>query len=328
MRALLGAGGLGRWRNPFSWGRLARRAAPPALGRLFAWLVLPALLLGTARAELPQVVVTIHPLFALVQEIAGDKADVTRLLPPGVSPHTYDPSPGDLKRIANADLLIMNGGLDLWAKKLLDASGGHAAALELTELPDVQRLVMEEFPGSVAVGGDGAVISMNPHLWLTPTLLAAALPALGEALAAAGPASADYFRTRAAEVRQSLLELDADLSALLTPIAGSPFVPFHDAWPYFASRYGLDLIVEIEPYPGREPSPAYLKEALGLIADSGAPAIFSESQLNRRPAEVVAQEAGVRLYELDPLGGVPGRQGYAELLLWNANVLLGAFGRN
>jgi ABC-type Zn uptake system ZnuABC Zn-binding protein ZnuA len=263
-----------------------------------------------------------------VREVAGDEAEVTRLLPPGVSPHTYDPSPGDLKRIAQADLLVMNGGLDLWARKLLEASGGRAAALELTELSDVRKLITEEFPESVAVADDGAVISMNPHLWLTPTVMAAAMPALGEALAAAAPASAEHFRARAAEAQGRLLELDAELAAMLAPIAGSPFVPFHDAWPYFASRYGLDLIVEIEPYPGREPSPAYLKEALGLIQSSGATVIFSESQLNRRPAEVLADEAGVSLFELDPLGGMAGRQGYADLLLWNAGVLLEAFGED
>jgi len=323
-------------RTPLALGEFARRPKLPwGAGRSaqsvrarVAWLLLVAGLFGAARAEVPKVVVTLHPLYALVREVAGDEAEVTRLLPPGVSPHTYDPSPGDLKRIAQADLLVMNGGLDLWAGKLLDASGGRAAALELTELPEVRKLVTEEFPESVAVADDGAVISMNPHLWLTPTVMAAAMPALGEALAAAAPASAERFRARAAEAQERLLELDAELSALLAPIAGSPFVPFRDAWPYFASRYGLDLVVEIEPYPGREPSPAYLKEALGLIRNSGATVIFSESQLNRRPAEVLADEAGVDLFELDPLGGVAGRQGYADLLLWNAGVLLEAFGED
>ncbi len=319
---------LARWVNPLGGGGFAGRAARRGAGGLSAWLIPVALLLGSARAELPRVVVTIHPLFALVQEVAGDEAEVTRLLPPGVSPHTYDPSPGDLKRIAQADLLVMNGGLDLWAKKLLDASGGRAASLELTELPAVKELVEKEFPESVALDAAGRIVSMNPHLWLTPTVMAAAMPALGEALAAAAPAGADHFRQRAAEVQARLLRLDAELSEMLAPIAGSSFVPFHDAWPYFASRYGLDLIVEIEPYPGREPSPAYLKDALGLIQSSGAMAIFSESQLNRRPAEVLAAEAGVRLFELDPLGGVAGRQGYADLLLWNAGVLLEAFGED
>lgn len=293
---------------------------------LARWVAPAALLLGFAGAQVPSVVVTIHPLFALVREIAGDDATVTRLLPPGVSPHTYDPSPGDLRRIAQADLVVMNGGLDLWAKKLLDASGGGAASLELTELPEVQAFVREQFPGEVAVGATGEVVAMNPHLWLTPTVMAVALPAVAEALAASAPERAEGYRARAAELQARLADLDAELRVLLAPTAGAPFVPFHDAWPYFATTYGLDLVVEIEPYPGREPSPAYLKEALELVNDSGATAIFSESQLNRRPAEVLAAEAGVSLFELDPLGGVAGREGYEDLLLWNAHVLLAAFG--
>jgi zinc transport system substrate-binding protein len=83
-------------------------------------------------------------------------------------------------------------------------------------------------------------------------------------------------------------------------------------------------IVEIEPFPGSEPSPAYLREALRLIRASGAVAIFSEAQLERRPAEVVAAEAGVELHELDPLGGFTGRDRYQDLLRFNAVVIAAA----
>ena len=152
--------------------------------------------------------------------------------------------------------------------------------------------------------------------------MAAALPALAEALAGVDPARADSYRRRAATLAAELEALDAELRVTLAPLAGAAFVPFHDAWPYFAARYGLDLVVEIEPFPGREPSPAFLREALGLIRASGASAVFSEVQLERRPAQAVADEAGIALYELDPLGGLPGREVYQDLLRWNAAVLV------
>lgn len=286
------------------------------------WALALAVLLGAgAVAARPSVVVSIHPVFDLVRQVAGPDADVVRILPVGASPHVFDPTPRDVARLARADLAVTVGGLDLWLRDLLDAAGGRAARLELMSLEAVQERLRADFPELAPAAGAG-VIAWNTHVWLDPRTMAAALPDLAEALATVDPAHAEGYRARAAALAEELAALDAELAARLAPLAGVPFVPFHDAWPYFAARYGLDLVVEIEPFPGREPSPAYLAMALRLIRDSGARAVFSEPQLNRRSAEVVAAEAGVALFELDPLGGVPGRDGYAELMRWNAEALL------
>jgi zinc transport system substrate-binding protein len=279
------------------------------------------LALGYAAAR-PNVIVSIHPLFDLVRQIAGDDADVVRVLAPGASPHTFDPTPRDVARIASADLIVMNGGLDLWLRNLVEASGARAVVVELIALTGVRDALAGGFPDLVAVDAGGAVVGFNAHVWLDPLVMAAAVPDLARALADVDPAAAERYRARAAALVADLEALHDELAAALAPLAGAPFVPFHDAWPYFAARYGLDLIVEIEPFPGREPSPAYLRTALALIRGSGARVIFSEAQLERRPAEVVAAEAGVALAELDPLGGLPGRERYQELLRWNAAVLL------
>ncbi|MFU8889808.1 MAG: metal ABC transporter substrate-binding protein [Trueperaceae bacterium] len=281
-----------------------------------------ALFLLTPAAARPNVVVSIHPLYDLVRQIAGDDADVVRLLAPGASPHTFDPTPRDVARIVAADLVVMNGGLDLWLRNLVEASGARAPVLELIGLEAVRGALRESFPDLVTADAGGASYGFNPHVWLDPLVMAAALPDLARALADVDAAAADRYLARAEALVADLEALHRELAAGLAPLAGVAFVPFHDAWPYFAARYGLDLVVEIEPFPGREPSPAYLRTALGLIRDSGARVIFGEAQLERRPAEVVAAEAGVALAILDPLGGVPERDGYQELLRWNAAVLL------
>lgn len=279
------------------------------------------LALGSTAAR-PNVVVSIHPLFDIVRQIAGDDAVVVRVLAPGASPHTFDPTPRDVARIAAADLIVMNGALDLWLRNLVEASGARADVVELIAFDGVRAALADGFPDLVARDAAGAVFGFNPHVWLDPLVMAAAVPDLARALADVDPASADRYLARAAVLVADLSALHAELATALAPLAGAPFVPFHDAWPYFAARYGLDLIVEIEPFPGREPSPAYLRMALALIRGSGAQVIFSEAQLERRPAEVVAAEAGVALAEIDPLGGLPGRETYQELLRWNAAVLL------
>jgi len=280
-----------------------------------------ALLAGAVSAR-PNVVVSIHPLYDLVRQIAGDDAEVVRVLAPGASPHTFDPTPRDVSRIVAADLVIMNGALDLWLRDLVEASGADAPVLELIGLQPVLTVLREGFPDLVTADAGGAVYGFNPHVWLDPRVMAAAVPELAHALADVDPAAADGYLARAEALAADLEALHQELAERLAPLAGAAFVPFHDAWPYFAARYGLDLVVEIEPFPGREPSPAYLRMALGLIRDSGARVIFGEAQLERRPAEVVAAEAGVALAVLDPLGGLEGRERYQELLRWNADVLL------
>ena len=300
--------------------RIRSRKATP--WRLAAWLLLALTLSAGSAAARPNVVVSIHPLYDLVRQIAGDDADVVRVLAPGASPHTFDPTPRDVARIVAADLVVVNGGLDLWLRDLVEASGARAPVLELIGLEPVRAVLRESFPDLVPADAGGASYGFNAHVWLDPLVMAAAVPELARALADADAAAADRYRARADALVADLEALHQELAERLAPLAGAAFVPFHDAWPYFAARYGLDLVVEIEPFPGREPSPAYLRMALGLIRDSGARVIFGEAQLERRAAEVVAAEAGVALGILDPLGGLPERESYQELLRWNAAVLL------
>ncbi len=295
------------------------RTRPLALTRL---LLIPLLLTFATAAAQPRVVVSLHPLYDLMRQLAADDAEVVRMLPPGASDHGYDPTPRDVMRVVDADLIVLNGGLDLWLLDLAEASGSAAPVVELIALPSVLAALRADFADLVPEDASGVLPGFNVHVWLDPLLMAAAVPDLAEALAAVDPASAAGYRARAEDLVASLLALHDELSETLAPVAGAPLVPFHHAWPYFAARYGLRLIVEIEPYPGREPSPAYLREALRLVRDSGAKTIFSEVQLNRRPAEVLAAEAGVALFELDPLGGFPGRESYQEMMRWNAAVLL------
>ena len=151
-----------------------------------------------------------------------------------------------------------------------------------------------------------------------------AVPLFAEALSTLEPANADSYNANAEQLIAELDTLDTEIKEILEPVRGAAFVPFHNAWPYFAERYELDLIVEIEPAPGREPSPAYIAEALELIVESGAKAVFSEVQLPARPAEVVADNAGVELYFLDPIGGSEETSTYADLLRFNARTIADA----
>lgn len=291
---------------------------------LFLLLAAPALA-GPGAAPL-RVAVTIHPWADLLRQLGGDLLEVDQLLPPGVSPHDFDPSARDVLTVARADLLVYNGGpgLDEWVLPLFLAAGGTAETVAVLDIVTFEPLGSSHLHAGHGhdLPDDGAA---NPHVWLDPAIAADAVRALAGVLGRLDPANAAEFAARADRLAGDLLLLDRELAELLRPVAGEVFVPFHDAWPYFAKRYGLDLKLELEPVPGREPGPAYLLEALNLIRESGARAIFAERQLPLRPAQVVAEEAGLPLFVLDPEGGGSGgEETYQELLRHNARVLLHA----
>lgn len=307
----------------------------------------PALAQEAARDEAPlRVVVSIHPYADLARQIAGDAAEVTTLLPAGASPHAYDPSPSQATALARADVVVMNGGIDAWLERLVDATAPNAAHLvileaiaftpvEMHEHQDGEETVEHTEPQDAhgdeqAEGHDDAsaegsdLFFVNPHVWLDPTLAARAVTAMAETFASVAPTRAATFRANAEALVTELIALDAELAALLAPAAGAPFVPFHDAWPYFAQRYGLEIVVSLEPFPGREPSPRYVADAVALVRAAGALAVFGERQLNPRPAEVVAESAGVGLVILDPIGGAPGPERYQDLMRENARKIVEA----
>lgn len=295
--------------------------------RLMALTV--AMLVSLAAAQ-PNIVVSIHPYFDIVRQIVGEQATVVRILPVGASPHTFDPTPRDLRRIAEADLVVVNGGygIDGWLLRLIEATGVQAPIINIFEALDFvnTRSQFYTFDEAALERPVEPYAAVNSHLWLDPVLMQAIVPILVEGIAAVDPENAEVYRANGEALVADLAALHEELTATLAPIRGAAFVPFHDAWPYFAERYGLDLIVEIEPFPGREPTPAYLQYALGLIEGSGARAIFSEPQLSRRPAEVVAENAGLPLFMIDPLGGTPETDRYQELMRHNARVLVAALG--
>lgn len=316
---------------------------------------------GAAQGARPVVVASMHPHYDLVRQITGGEAEVVRLLPIGASPHTFDPTPRDVARIAEADLVVFNGGVDEWLHNLVAASGTDAPTLELMAVLDVEAASGDdpadhhddhhddhaeseptesehteseptesehaepehdahEAEGEHAHEHDHS--GVNPHVWLDPVLMAQAVPHLVEALAAVDPERAEVYEANGEALVADLEALHAELTEILAPVAGAPFVPFHDAWPYFTARYGLEQVVVIEPSPGREPTPSYLAETLALIESSGAPAIFNEVQLPARPAEILAEQAGVALYTLDPEGGgTSDEETYRDFMLENARTV-------
>ena len=255
------------------------------------------------------VVASISPLGDMVREVGGDRVVVRVLLPPGASPHVFEPTTSTAKDISRARLLFgVGAGLDSWAERLVKASGEKVGIILLSE---GMNLLREK--GDHGHGRDTA----NPHVWLDPLLAVEMVRKIETALREADPRGAETYHRRSDEYMAKLKALDAEIRKAVSTFRIKSFVSFHPAWDYFALRYGLKSVGVIEESPGKEPSPKRLQAIVEAIRHYHIRAVFAEPQLNPKTAEVIAREAGVKVIMLDPEGGLPGRETYLGLMKYN-----------
>lgn len=280
---------------------------------------LVALLLATvAPASAQRIVATIFPLADLVRQIAGSEVPVSTLLPASANPHTYEPTPAQMRDVAAADLIVAVGaGLDAWLEKLLESRPVGSHLVTVTEGAPLLRAAHEHADHSAKAGSD-------PHVWLDPVLVRDHVVGLLLAgLTTVHPGRRAEWETRAQGLRQQLTVLDDELRGILVAARGKPYISLHSAWRYFGKRYELREVGVIEPFPGREPSAREIARMVQAARYAGARVLLAEPQLNPRMAEQLAHEIGGRVVSVDPFGAadLPGRSNYADLLRYNARAL-------
>lgn len=292
---------------------------------------------AAASSGKPVFAATIHPLAAILGEIAGARAEVVRLAPPSASPHTYEPRPSDVRRAESAaGLFYVAESLDGWAARM--PATQKIGVFDLVP-PEMRMRYGAEVRAEA--GGEGHVSEHehehekekdssghhhhaddeDAHFWTDPMAVKAVLPALAAALGELDPPGRAEYEANARAFAERLDALDREMAETLAPLRGQSVMLFHPSLQYFLRRYGLKLAGTIEPFPGKEPTPRYLAAAARRLRESGARAVFSEPQLPARPAEALAETAGLRAHELDPYGGAPGRERYEDALRFNARVL-------
>jgi ABC-type Zn uptake system ZnuABC Zn-binding protein ZnuA len=275
---------------------------------------------GFAPGQVPtgriRVTASIPSLGELAQEIGGDLVDVRVLLPPGASPHGFEPGPETVRAVSRSEVhLVVGRLLDGWAETLARGANPKARIERLGYgLPGPE-------PPAAADDSEG-----DPHVWLDPRKAAVICMRIGEILASLRPGQADIFRSRAADLRGRLEELDRNAEKRLAPFRDVPFVAYHGGLNHLVARYGLRQIAVLEPFPGREPSPKELKGILDEIRKSGARVIFSEPQFSARLSEVLGKESGVPVTEIDLVGGTRVDETYEELFSGVVDALVAALG--
>lgn len=241
---------------------------------------------GSSHPAAPvQVVATTSVLADLVANVGGDRVGVYTVLRPNVDAHDLDPSPADLEAIRRARLVVENGaGLEPWLPSALDASGTRATVVDSSRDLALRR-------------GDDHGADLDPHVWHDPRNVMAMVRTIATALAAADPANTSYYETNRDRYLAVLDALDREVAARIGALSVRTVVTDHDAFGYYADRYGLQLVGSVLPSfeTSAEPSARRLRELADAIRAEHVPAVFTERALPARTARALADEAGVRV---------------------------------
>lgn len=299
-----------------------------ALRPLVLLVVLAAAALARADDAPPlPVVATIEPIGMFLRELGGERVAVTVLVPPGASPHTFEPQPSDLTQLARARLLVEVGGdFDAWVARLVAVSARPPPVLSLLALPGLRPLATRD--SHRPSGSDASESRPDPHVWLDPIRVRDILaPALSARLATIDASGRTSYPPRLAAFRARLTALDREIRSQLAGPKRS-YVAFHAAWRYFGARYDLDEIGVVERSPGEGPTPRELASLVSAAKAARIPAILIEPQLDPRVARTLAGEFGATVVLVDPSGDPedPERARYDDLMRWNARAFAGALG--
>lgn len=264
----------------------------PFMRKLLAVALLAAPLAGCSSpsdAPAPDVLATFYPLEFLASRVAGGNVTVGALVPSGVEPHDWEPSPGDAVRAAGARVVLSQGaGFEPWLGSLLENARSGATVVQTTEGLAVRR-------------DEGGT---DPHTWLDPSLFAQQARNVEDALAAAFPEHAAAFRERGAALRADLGRLDEDFEAGLSSCELRVVIANHDAYSYMAARYGFEVVSISGLSPESEPSPEALAHAVDVAREHNVTIIFFEELVSPRVAQVVADEVGATTRVLSPVEGL------------------------
>jgi zinc transport system substrate-binding protein len=248
---------------------------------------------GCTRPRVPAdrlaVVATFYPLFEFAQRVGGDRVDVHTLVPSGVEPHDFEPTPQDVVALTNARVVIYNGaGFEPWLEKLLP------------EVPSTAVKVNTAAGLSLTREAEG----VDPHVWLDPILAGQQVEAIVRGLSEADPDGAERYHTNGTRVVSDLHALNDRFAGTLAACRRHTFITSHAAFGYLARRYGLTQVSISGLSPEGEPSPARLKEIVREARRSGTRVVYYETLVSPRVAEVIAREVGARVAVLNPLEGL------------------------
>lgn len=247
-----------------------------------------------------QIMTTFIPITDFTKAVAGDRAQVTQLLPTNVEPHDYQAKPGDAQKLAKADVLVQNGlGIEGYLKELVKNTG-NAKLKVIDSSQGVQPIATETIEGKKPQKAGQEQAKYNPHIWLDPKRVIRQVENIRDGLIAADPAGKEIYTTNATAYIKKLRELDMETSKMLQPFAGKTFVAFHDFAPYFAQSYNLkaNFLVDV---PEDNPSPADVKRIVDTVKATNLKTLLAEPNGGTEAFAALAKDLNVRVSTFDTM---------------------------
>ncbi|MBA3533353.1 MAG: zinc ABC transporter substrate-binding protein [Ardenticatenales bacterium] len=272
-----------------------------------------------------RIVATTTIIGAVVQQVAGEQATVTVLMPVGSDPHAFQPRPQDIAAVADADVVFINGlGLESFLEPMLENAGGAARVIALSD-----QIVALEAEGEEEEGHEHE--GQNPHVWLDPNNVILWTEQIEKTLGELDPAQAASYTTNAEVYQLELQELDAWIAEQVRTIPEErrQLVTDHEIFGYFAARYGFEQVGAVIPSLSTmaEPSAQEMAALQDAVRQQEVSAIFMSTTVSQGLVNSVAADTGTQLITLytDSLSGLNGPAAtYVDLMRYNVTAIVDA----
>ncbi|MCU0771489.1 MAG: metal ABC transporter substrate-binding protein [Verrucomicrobia bacterium] len=299
--------------------------------RTLTLLVLALTAMLTAQAKL-NVVATTPDIASIAEVVGGDQISLTTLARPTEDPHFVDAKPSFMAKLNRADVLL-HGGAELesgWLPPLLQGSrNGKIARGAPGDVRCNEGVAMLEVPVALDRSRGDIHATGNPHFLMDPVNAQVVARHIATVFAQVDASHAEDYQANARRFVDDLNARMAVWNKALAPFKGAHLVAYHNSWPYFASRFELQLDLFLEPKPGLPPSPAHLAAVIARMKEEGARVIIVDPYLSRKTAERVAGETGATVVDVTQFpGGVKGTEGgYIATMDYLVKSVADALGR-
>lgn len=282
---------------------------------------------GTGSRRL-SVVTSLFPVYDFARQVAGDKADVVLLLPPGTEPHSFDPRPGDIMVLNHADLFFYTSiYMEPWVRKIIDGIGNRTL-LAVDTSTGIALTEAAETPNHKGHGDgpqDGHADRMDPHMWLDFSYAIKMVENIRDAFVSKDPANRSFYAANAAAYIQQLSVLDDRYMTSLSGCRKKIFVTGgHFTFGYLARKYGLTAVSAYGLSPNSEPTPGAVAKVARTLKENGLKHIFFEELITPRIAETIGRESDAELLMLHGAHNISKdefRQNVTFLSLMEANLI-------
>jgi zinc transport system substrate-binding protein len=247
-----------------------------------------------------KIIASFYPLYEFATNVGGDKAKISSFVPIGIEPHDWEPSTGNILELKNTQLFVYNGaGMEPFVEKLINSE--EYTNVKFVETAKGITLIESDNDHE---DDDTHKSLYNPHIWLDPILAKHQVTIIKDAIIESDPQNKQYYEDNANRYLTKLENLDLKIKSQLSNCKKDTFVPFHDAYTYFANRYGLSVFPLSGVSPESEATAAELKQFVDFIKENQIKVIYSEELIDPKLAQTLANEAGAQVLTFSPIEGL------------------------